>query len=591
MNNKNKIRILLASTSLLALASCGSLANQSSPSPISSTPTSSTSVASSSSKDANLFTIVFKDEDGTILQSSQMASGEMPFCPGPKKADDETYSYTFKDWSPIPVTVSRDMTYTATYLKVSKNATKSLGYTLNADEKSYTCSFCNRSEKNVIVAACYDGMPVTGIANETFEGNKNLVSVVLPDTLVSIGKEAFADCTGLTSLNIPDALTSIGVGAFSACKGLSCLSKDGGYFYGNADDPYRVLVSLNAVQKQTLTLPATTKVFVEQAGKEIGPSGLAHIKVDAANPYLYSDDRALYSKDLSTFYTYAEASGDRYTLLPGVKRIADGAFYCDAALVGVSLPSGVTSIGESAFQGCTALKDLRIGDGLLSLGEKAFYQDSALTSVHLSDSVNSIGNQAFAECSTLENIDLGSNLTEIPNDLFADDKLLSHLSLPSSLKDIGASAFRNCTSLASFELPSSNTFLSTDGRGVYKKSELGLLAYADASGSTYEVQAGTMKILLNAFVGCSHLTEVTLPDSLSVLYPYAFDSCSALTNISFSTAVTALVEDTFLLCHQLSTLTYGGTKAEWLKINKTYNWFQGCENLKTVVCTNGNYDL
>ena len=301
----------------------------------------------------------------------------MLYCPAPKKADDEAYSYVFKTWDPVPVTVTRDMTYPAVYSKNSKGATDGLGYVLNPDGQSYTCSSCKRTLTNVVVAACYDSLPVTAIADSTFGGNKLLTSVVLPKTLVSIGKGAFADCSALASLNIPESLTTIGAGAFTNCKALSFTSKDGGYFYGNADDPYRVLVGLNAVKNQTLTIPATTKVYVERGGKEIGPSGLAHIKVDSASPYLYSDDRALYSKDKSILYTYAEASGDHYDILSGVKQIANGAFYHDQALPGVKIPSSVTSIAEDAFRGCLIINDVTFGEGLLSLGENAFYNDSA----------------------------------------------------------------------------------------------------------------------------------------------------------------------------------------------------------------------
>ena len=380
----------------------------------------------------------------------------MPHCPTPKKADDESYTYVFKIWDPVPVPVTGDMTYTAVYSKNSKYATDDLGYALNPDGQSYTCSSCKRTATEVVGAAYYDSLPVTAIADSTFEGNKLLTSVVLTKALVSIGEEAFADCTALASLNIP---------------------------------------------------------------------------------------------------------------------------------------SSVKSIAEDVFYGCTALNNVTFGESLLSLGENAFLDDRALTSLQLPTSVTTLGNSAFAGCSSLTHIDLGTSLVKIPNSLFEGDSLLSHISLPSSLQDIDFSAFRDCTALASFALPSSNAYLSTDTRGIYKKSDQSLIAYADNSGIEYEVQTGTKIILNEAFVSCIHLTAVILPDSVNALYPDAFDACSALVSVSLPNSIASLPTDTFLLCKALTSLTYRGTQAEWAKLEKAYNWADGCSKLTSVICTDGTVSL
>lgn len=46
-------------------------------------------------------------------------------------------------------------------------------------------------------------------------------SIVIPNTVRTIGASAFSDCTGLTSIELPVSLTSIGDRAFSGCIGLS----------------------------------------------------------------------------------------------------------------------------------------------------------------------------------------------------------------------------------------------------------------------------------------------------------------------------------------------------------------------------------
>ena len=62
------------------------------------------------------YAVSFVDEDGTVLQSSQVEVGKMPTAPAdPIKATDFVYNYTFAGWSPAITEVTCDVTYTATY--------------------------------------------------------------------------------------------------------------------------------------------------------------------------------------------------------------------------------------------------------------------------------------------------------------------------------------------------------------------------------------------------------------------------------------------------------------------------------------------
>lgn len=76
------------------------------------------------------FLIVFKNEDGTVLQSDSLAYGETPAYTGatPTKSATAQYTYTFKSWDKAIVDVTEAATYTATY---------------NAAVNQYTITFKN----------------------------------------------------------------------------------------------------------------------------------------------------------------------------------------------------------------------------------------------------------------------------------------------------------------------------------------------------------------------------------------------------------------------------------------------------------------
>ena len=63
------------------------------------------------------YTVVFKNWDGSVLQSMQVEEGQMPQYTGatPTKPSDAQYFYTFSGWTPQIVAVTADATYTATY--------------------------------------------------------------------------------------------------------------------------------------------------------------------------------------------------------------------------------------------------------------------------------------------------------------------------------------------------------------------------------------------------------------------------------------------------------------------------------------------
>ena len=68
---------------------------------------------------------------------------------------------------------------------------------------------------------------VTSIDSYAFEDCIRLTSVTIPDSVTSISSYAFSGCISLTSVTIPDSVTSIGGAAFNHCSSLTTVNYKG----------------------------------------------------------------------------------------------------------------------------------------------------------------------------------------------------------------------------------------------------------------------------------------------------------------------------------------------------------------------------
>lgn len=71
-------------------------------------------------------------------------------------------------------------------------------------------------EPEIIVA---EGTEI--ICDGAFQGNKNVMKVIIPSTVHTIGKYAFKDCENLQYISIPETVTEIPIECFKDCHNLS----------------------------------------------------------------------------------------------------------------------------------------------------------------------------------------------------------------------------------------------------------------------------------------------------------------------------------------------------------------------------------
>ena len=96
-------------------------------------------------------------------------------------------------------------------------------YHLNQNGSITLDEYMNAEMCYVVVPEEIDGYKVTEIAEGAFENRKNILGVLLPDTITRIAEKAFWGCSNLKKIRFGNNLSWIGAEAFAECSVLENL--------------------------------------------------------------------------------------------------------------------------------------------------------------------------------------------------------------------------------------------------------------------------------------------------------------------------------------------------------------------------------
>ena len=356
------------------------------------------------------------------------------------------------------------------------------------DSKVAVCALVNNETQSIVLPAEVinpynkQSYEVSFIADNCFKNNSIINSVVLPNSIDSIGKFAFYSCTKITSVQLSENIESIGDKAFAHDSLI-----DGELVLPASLKYIGEKVFYNLLQLDTLTiLSETPPTLLDNASQSyntvfdvfyrLPESTLIQVPCNTLRTYQkharwgflrnrYVDPCMVLRNN---FYYKAtnniEAEVIGFDTIPkgevlfkdtvtingknlNVVTITDGFLANNTYITKLTLPTYCTTLGRNSFRNCTNLKKIYLNDGLQTIGDTCF-MGGTFDTIVMPSTLKTIGKYSFRNNTNLRGLFLNEGLQSIGERAFTNNSALKDtIIIPSSITHIGAAAFTGCNEL------------------------------------------------------------------------------------------------------------------------------------------------
>lgn len=354
---------------------------------------------------------------------------------------------------------------------------------------------------------------VTRIGNNAFYECGGVTSVVLPNTIKSIGKSAFKHC-GLKTINIPASVTTIDSEAFSMCQISKVIVDDLSAWcnisFSWSANPLRIahhMYSDPVTEITDLILPTDINRINSRAFE--GGSSFTSVTVPPNITFIgsqaFSGCDNLSKVIVSDIGAWCNITFGDNPLYYAHFLYSDQ----DTRIVDLVIPNNVYSIEDDAFNYCY-IKTLTIPSTVTKIGRNAFYSNQSIQKLTIGD---------IASWCDIDFSGEGSNPLAFSQHIYSNNKEIKELVIPNTVTTIKPFAFIGFKGLNSVTFPNSIVSIGSE-------------SFADCSGLTsIDLPISLIDIGNNTFKGCNSLTSLTIPNDVTAIGNNAFDECNNLSSV------------------------------------------------------------
>jgi len=435
-------------------------------------------------------------------------------------------------------------------------------YEINSDGFAVVTEYIG-SDSRISVPYVLGGKKVVGIGDGVFKDKAFLERVYLNVGVTYVGNNSFSGCTGLKLISFPEKFEKIGKEAFKGCTSLKGLVVELTVTYIGKDafaDMSNDLVIKYTAENVLDLIKASGYTGKTQYTPANDPKDYTYIQTGTtamARGYVGSRSEIIVPEKMGENSEYDTTA------------LAVGTFRNSKVLKKVTVCDTVTWIGEYAFAGCTSLQEVVLPPYIIGLSNYLFENCTSLKSVIIPNDVTEIGESAFSGCTALTSVTIPEGVIEIGKAAFYNNTALRSITIPSTVESIGENAFEAVSNDLVVTVPSeeikemvraSSTrkfMVIVEGRGTEKQDD-----YTFSSGNLTKYNGNDKNIIIpskiagtntvntgissSAFNGKKTLIEtVTVSEGYTIIRAGAFMSCTNLKKVYLPESITSVLNFAF----------------------------------------------
>ena len=280
--------------------------------------------------------------------------------------------------------------------------------------------------------------------------------------------------------------------------------------------------------------------FLEAVRSDIPEAGVRPVAQPKEGP-VFGDEEGYFATKETLF---------SYTVRPDGTAAITG---CDPVLPEVVIPEKVnglvvTALADRAFAECEQIVKITVPDTVDALGDFSL-MFTGITTFDAPPGLRWIGKRAFYHCKNLEQINLPKTVQSVGQGAF-EATAVRELHFSEALHFIGSVAFHQTNLIfagpnTSLHIDEGSAYYLDEDGGLYEHMADGwtLVHMLGADTTVYAIRPNTVRVLNRAFANHKNIECIVCPEGLLEIGAGAFVNCSKLTKLVVPESLEAVGED------------------------------------------------